>query len=215
MQQEYDVREQFPEVRLAQQIAFILEIDKLKHIMRQSYLLDTSRRENDAEHSWHLAIMAVLLYEYVAEPGTDLRRVIEMVLVHDLVEIDAGDTFLYDTAGNVDKAARELAAADRIFGLLPADQGAYLRGAWEEFETGQTKEVRFARAIDRIEPILLNYYTQGRMWRENEVTVDKVLERNTPPLTQGAPTLAPHILNLIHDAQARGYLYEEPKQESE
>ncbi|HEY3415737.1 MAG TPA: HD domain-containing protein, partial [Armatimonadota bacterium] len=148
--------------RLARQMSFALEIDKLKTVMRQSYLLDTSRKENDAEHSWHLALLAIVLHEYAAESETDLPRVIELVLAHDLVEIDAGDTFLYDQVGYTDKPEREQAAADRIFGLLPADQATYLRGLWEEFEDGQTPEARFARALDRIEPLLLNIHTQGR-----------------------------------------------------
>lgn len=191
--------------RLQQQIDFILELDKLKQVMRQSYLLDTSRKENDAEHSWHLAVMALVLYEYAAEPNTDIRRVIEMILVHDIVEIDAGDTFLYDQIGYEDKTEREQVAADHVFGLLPTDQNVYLRRLWEEFEEGQTPEARFARTLDRVEPLLLNYYTQGRMWCENKVTQENVLDRCTNTLTQGSPVLAEYMLQLIYDAHTRGY----------
>src|SRR3954453_23834883 len=137
--------------RLQQQLAFILEIDKLKSIFRQTILIDRSRRENTAEHSWHLALMAMLLSEY-AETPVDVVRVMHMVLVHDIVEIDAGDTFAYDAAGIVTKKQRELDAADRIFGLLPPEQGSELRKLWEEFEAEETSDSHFANAIDRLEP---------------------------------------------------------------
>ena len=191
--------------RLEEQFAFILELDKLKQVMRQSYLTDNTRRENDAEHSWHLAMMALVLHEYAADPQTDLLRVIAMVLVHDLVEIDAGDTFLYDERGNADKEAREQTAAARVFGLLPADQSAYLRGLWEEFEAAQTPEAQFARSLDRVEPLLLNYHTECRSWREHQVSLDMVLAHNTDTLTNGSPVLAEYMLGLIHDADAHGY----------
>ena len=192
--------------RLEQQFAFILELDKLKQVLRQSYLTGKLRRENDAEHSWHLAMMALVLREYAAEPNINLQRVIAMVLVHDLVEIDAGDTFLYDAVGNMDKDAREQAAAERVFGLLPAEQCAELRGLWDEFEAGRTAEAHFARALDRVEPILLNVHTQGRTWREHQVTLEMALERNREPLMQGSPVLAEYMLRLIQDADARGDL---------
>ena len=193
--------------RLARQMEFILEIDKLKQVLRQTSLADGSRRENDAEHSWHLAVMAVLLAEYAAEPQLDLARVVKMLLVHDVVEIDAGDTYHYDEAGNRDKAEREQAAADRLFALLPADQEAELRGLWEEFEARQTPEARYAAALDRFQPNLLNYRTQGRLWREHGVTSAQVIARNCH-MAEGAPALWQYAESLIHDAVAKGYLEE-------
>lgn len=193
------------ESRLEQQITFILELDKLKHVLRQSILLDTSRRENDVEHSWHFAMMVMVLGEY-APAGTDLTRVMKMALVHDIVEIDAGDVFIYgEQAG---KAERERAAADRIFALLPPDQAAEIRGLWDEFEDGTTPEARFAKALDRIGPLLLNYYTQGKMWRQNGVKAEQVRAKNYAVLTEGTPELADYMRRMIEDAVEKGYLPE-------
>ncbi len=150
--------------RLARQIAFIIELDKLKQVLRQTLLIDRSRQENDAEHSWHIAAMVVVLDEY-AEPEVDRLRVLKMLLIHDIVEIDAGDTFLYDTAHAATQAAREQAAAERLYGLLPPDQGAALRALWDEFEAGETRDARFAKALDRLQPMLHNCHTEGAMWR--------------------------------------------------
>ena len=193
--------------RLARQIEFILEIDKLKQVLRQTFLTDGSRRENDAEHSWHLAVMAVLLCEYAAEPELDLLRVVKMALVHDLVEIDAGDTFHYDEAGHEDKDRREQQAADRIFELLPVDQGAELRSLWEEFEARQTPEARYAAALDRLQPNLLNFRTQGRLWREHGVTSRQVIARNRH-MAEGAPALWQYAESRIREAVAKGHLAE-------
>jgi len=193
------------ESRLERQIRFLLELDKLKHVLRQSILLDGSRRENDVEHSWHLAMLVLVLGEY-APVGTDLSRVMQMALVHDIVEIDAGDTFLYGEQS--DKTERERQAADRIFNLLPPDQAAEIRALWEEFEDGDTTDARFARAIDRIEPLLLNYYTQGKMWWEKGVTADKVRSANYAVLADGAPALEEYMRRLVEDAVAKGYLPE-------
>jgi putative hydrolase of HD superfamily len=193
-----------PSSRLGQQVAFVLEIDRLKQIARQTLIADGSRRENDAEHSWHLAVMAMLLGEY-APTGADLARVTRMLLVHDLVEIDAGDTYCYDPAACGTQAERERAAADRIFALLPADQGGELRGLWEEFEARQTPEARFAAALDRVQPVLLNYHTQGRAWQEHAVTRAQVIERNCH-IEAGAPRLWAYVLEIIEDSVARGYL---------
>jgi len=193
------------ESRLEQQITFILELDKLKHVLRQSILLDTSRRENDVEHSWHFAMLALVLGEY-APAGVDLQRVMKIALVHDIVEIDAGDTFIYGEQG--DKAEREMRAADRIFALLPLDQAAEVRGLWVEFEEGTTPEARFAKALDRIEPLLLNYYTRGKMWREKGVTAEKVRSANYAVLAAGAPALVDYMRHLIEDAVEKGYLPE-------
>jgi putative hydrolase of HD superfamily len=190
--------------RLAQQIQFILEIDKLKGILRQTLLIDESRRENSAEHSWHLAIMAILLAEYAPET-VDVLRVIKMLLVHDLVEIDAGDTFCYDVQGNQDKAAREAQAADRLFGLLPADQEAELRSLWLEFEARETPAARFAAALDRIQPFLHNRETRGGTWQLHSITSDRVLQRMAP-VKDGTPELWPFIQRAIEDCIAAGYL---------
>lgn len=195
--------------RLHQQIEFLLEIDQLKQVFRQTYLLDQSRKENDAEHSWHFAMLAVILSEY-ATGSIDLLKVVKMALVHDLVEIDAGDTFLYDTAGQADKAEREKKAADRIFGLLPEDQGTALHALWEEFEANETPEARFAGAIDRLQPLLHNLYTQGRAWREHGIDAAQVRQRNRH-IGDGAPELWAHAQKLIDEAVAQGHLEGEHK----
>ena len=189
--------------RLEQQITFILELDKLKHVLRQSILLDQSRRENDVEHSWHLAMMVMILGEY-APAGVDLQRVMKMALVHDIIEIDAGDTFIY--ADQTGKAERERRAADRIFALLPSDQAIEIRALWDEFEDGATPEACFAAALDRIEPLLLNIYTQGLMWQKNGVTADQVRARNYAVLDNGAPALADYVRTLIENAVTKGDL---------
>lgn len=163
--------------RLRKQMAFIQEVDKLKKIGRQSYITDGSRKENDAEHSWHLAMMAILLSEYASQK-VDVLKVMSMVLIHDIVEIDAGDTYAYDIAGNATKRAREEKAADRLFGLLPADQTAYLRELWEEFEKQETAEAKFARTLDCMQPIMLNAASDGKAWKEHEVKLSQILERN-------------------------------------
>ena len=163
--------------RLQKQMDFIVEVDKVKNIFRQTYLADANRKENDAEHSWHLALMAVILKEYCREEA-DLSRVIPMVLIHDLVEIDAGDTYAYDDAGSVTKRAREEKAADRIFGLLPGDQGAYFRGLWEEFEAYETPDAKFAHLLDNCQPLLLNDASNGRSWVEHQVKKSQIYKRN-------------------------------------
>jgi len=193
------------DARLAQQLAFIREIDKLKRVSRRTLLLDGSRFENDAEHSWHLAVMAVLLKEYANVPAMDLARVIKMVLIHDIVEIDAGDTYCYDEKGNVDKLAREKLAATRIFGLLPAEQQAEFHALWEEFEKRLTPEAQFAAALDRVQPLMHNYFTQGVVWRDHGVTRSKVLDRNRH-VQDGSRPLWQFAEALIQDAVERGYL---------
>lgn len=163
--------------RLEKQMEFILEVDKVKKIVRQTYLSDASRKENDAEHSWHLALMAVLLKEYSNEE-VDLAKVIPMVLIHDLVEIDAGDTYAYDEAGAKTKRERETKAADRIFGLLPSNQGTWLRELWEEFEAYETAEAKFAHVLDNAQPLLLNDASNGRSWAEHGVHKSQIYKRN-------------------------------------
>lgn len=162
--------------RLEQQIAFIKEIDGLKRIGRQTYIKDGSRKENDAEHSWHLAVMALLLSEYSDEP-IDVLHVMSMVLIHDMVELDAGDTYAYDDAGNATKRERELAAAERIFNILPEDQAVKLRGLWDEFEASETPESKFAHSLDNFQPIMLNDATGGKAWREHNVRHSQILQR--------------------------------------
>lgn len=163
--------------RIEQQMNFILEVDKLKSIVRQNYLIDGSRKENDADHSWHLALMCVILSEHSNEP-IDVLKTMAMVLIHDIVEIDAGDTYAYDPSANETKRERELAAADRIFNLLPKEQAEYMRSLWDEFEEGETPEAKFAGTLDKIQPLLLNSRSNGKSWKEHGVTVSQVLERN-------------------------------------
>lgn len=164
--------------RIRKQFAFCEEIDKMKQIGRQTYLSDGSRKENDAEHSWHMAVMALLLSEYANEQ-IDVLRTVSMLLVHDLVEIDAGDTYAYDPEGRKTQRQRELAAADRIFRLLPEDQGRMLRGLWDEFEEWETPEARFAHALDNVQPAMLNAASGGKSWVEKGVRLSQVLERNS------------------------------------
>lgn len=165
------------ESRLQQQMNFILEIDKEKRIGRQTYLSDGERKENDAEHAWHLAIMALLLAEHAREP-IDVLKTVKMLLIHDIVEIDAGDTYAYDEEAKQTQADRELLAAKRIFGLLPADQGEDLMVLWREFEEQKTPEARFARTMDNLQPMMLNAATDGKAWVEHQVRIGQILKRN-------------------------------------
>ena len=157
------------DVRLTQQLNFILEIDRLKGIMRRSMLISGDRYENSAEHSWHVALMAVLLAEHSNEP-VDVLHMVKMLLVHDIVEIDAGDTYAYDESGKQSQAEREQAAAEHLFGLLPADQAAEMKAAFDEFDARQTAEAKMANAVDRLMPLLHNYYSQGKEWRKHDIT---------------------------------------------
>lgn len=191
--------------RLAQQIAFIVECDRLKTILRQNWIIDGSRAENDAEHSWHIAVMALLLAEH-ADAKVDVARVVGMLLVHDIVEIDAGDTFIYDAAGHADKDEREQRAADRLFGLLPPDQAEHFRGLWDEFEARQTPEARFAAAIDRLQPVLLNCMTEGKAWRRHGVTADKVVALNSGRIGDVSQSLWDYARGMIEEAVAKGHL---------
>lgn len=164
--------------RLEQQMAFIREVDKIKLIQRQNYLADGSRRENDAEHSWHLALMTFLLSEHSNE-AIDVLKTMSMVLIHDIVEIDAGDTYAYDYEAQKNQREREEAAADRLFNMLPEDQAVKLRALWEEFEAGETPEARFAAAVDRVQPAMLNSTSGGISWKEHGVTLSDILRRNS------------------------------------
>jgi putative hydrolase of HD superfamily len=190
--------------RLEQQIRFIVEIDKLKSIYRRTYLIHENRNENTAEHSWHVAVMAMLLAEYSNEP-VDIGRVLKMTLIHDIVEIDAGDTFVYDVQGSLDKAQREQAAADRLFALLPDDQAEEIRGLWDEFEKRETPEARFAAALDRFIPQLPNYYNGGGSWKDHSITHDLVIEHNAT-MNEGASVIWQWTRQLLDDAVSKGYL---------
>jgi len=190
---------------LDSQLRFLLEADKLKTVFRQSTLIDASRKENSAEHSWHLALMALVLRDH-SPPGTDLSRVIAMLLLNDLVEIDAGDLFLY--AGAQAQARQEVAeraAADRIFALLPPPQAEAFRALWDEFEERRTQEAKFARALDRLQPMLANYQTGGGTWLAHGVTADQVLLR-VALIEDGSATLGEYARDLIDRSVARGFL---------
>lgn len=193
--------------RLKKQMEFILELDKLKKIQRQTYLRDESRQENDAEHSWHLALMAILLSEYANEP-VDTLKVIEMVLIHDAVEIDAGDTYAYDEKGNESKREREEKAANRIFSILPKEQGEELMKLWLEFEEGISSEARFANVLDKIQPMMLNDATNGRAWREHHVKETQIRKRHeaTP---QGSLKLWEYVDELIKRNVEKGNIIKE------
>lgn len=192
--------------RLAQQIRFIIEIDKLKSVLRRTYLANGTRRENSGEHSWHLAMMALVLSEH-ANQKVDLLRVLKMVLIHDIVEIDAGDTYIYDEVGGLDQEEREKMAAERIFGLLPAEQAHELREVWDEFEARQTADAKFAKALDRLMPLLHNYELEGKPWQTNGIKHHQVIAINTP-IRDGSDVLAELALGIIDDSVAKGYLAE-------
>lgn len=192
-------------VRLAQQMSFIIEADKLKNIFRQSYIGDQSRKENDAEHSWHLALMAITLVEHANRPDLDLLKILKMVILHDIVEIDAGDTYIYDEVAKQDQEAREQEAADRLFGMLPADQAREFRAIWDEFEASITSEAKFAKAIDRLHPMLLNYLAKGKTWEEHSVTALQVRAINRK-IGYGSEDLWSYAQTLIQAAIDDGFL---------
>jgi putative hydrolase of HD superfamily len=196
--------------RLRRQIEFIVEVDKLKEIFRQTVLTQSRRAENSAEHSWHFALMIVVLAEHSNHQPLDVLRILKMVLIHDLVEIDAGDTFAYDTKNMADQHEREARAATRIFGLLPSDQAEEFRALWDEFEARQTPEARFAAACDRFHPMLLNCRTGGHAWQKHGVTQDRVLARNAH-VAEGSKGLWEYAVKMIDEAVAAGHLAPGPK----
>ena len=197
--------------RLHRQITFLMEADRVKTILRRNRVVsDQSRRENDAEHMYHFALMATVLAEYSNAP-VDLLRVLRMILIHDLVEIDAGDTFVYDAQAQVSKRAREELAADRIFGLLPEDQAREVRDLWEEFEAEKTVEAQFAAALDRLQPLLCNYYTEGGAWKEHGVNATQVFARNSK-IANGSALLWDYVRGFLDDALAKGYMLPAPDQ---
>lgn len=190
--------------RLAQQIAFLVEADKLKSVLRRTPLVDLSRLENSAEHSWHLVLVVMVMREY-GPPGVDWMRVVEMVAVHDLVEIDAGDVSAYDVNAFAAKALRERAAADRIFGLLPADQDRHFRELWDEFEAQATPEARFANAVDRLQPLIQNTHASGGSWRGQTLKRAQILDRMAP-IEASLPDVWPHVIDVVDSFCAAGVL---------
>jgi putative hydrolase of HD superfamily len=191
--------------RLARQIEFIAECDKLKEIFRQTLNTQSRRAENDAEHSWHLCLCVIVLAEHANVPHLDVLRVLKMVIVHDLVEIDAGDTFAYDAAAMATQHEREVIAAERIFGLLPEDQAREFRALWDEFELKATPEAKFATAVDRFQPMLLNCRAQGAGWAKHGVTHDRVVARNRH-IADGCTELWRFAEQMLTDMVAAGHL---------
>ena len=189
---------------LIKQVAFIKEIDKLKYIQRKTKLFNSDRPENDAEHSWHLAMMAVVLAEHSNQP-IDILKVVKMVLIHDIVEIDAGDIFIYDTIKNHTNTDEELIAAKRIFGLLPENQAKDFISIWEEFEAGETNEAKFAKTMDRFEPLLQNTSNNGGTWAEFDVPYQKVYDKKIA-MKAGSETIWNYAENLINESVEKGIL---------
>lgn len=190
--------------QLTKQIEFLVEMDKLKKVERRTKLIHDNRMENSAEHSWHLAMMAIVLHKQSNE-DVDLLKVLKMLLIHDIVEIDAGDTFAYDTAGHADKLEREMQAAQRIYAMLPEDQGDELHELWLEFERQETAEAKFAAALDRLQPLIHNYRNQGDTWQKHHVTGEQVRQRNQE-IQHGSVTLWEYALQLIQHSEEVGYL---------
>ncbi|MBV9391509.1 MAG: HD domain-containing protein [Verrucomicrobia bacterium] len=186
------------------QIAFLAEADKLNTVLRRNYVVSGGRRENSAEHSWHVSLAALILSEHCKQK-IDLCRVLRMLLIHDLVEIDAGDTFVYDQAENETKVEREKKAADRIFGVLPARQGVGLRAIWDEFEAAKSPEAKFAYAVDRFVAVLHNAKTAGRGWTENHISAEQVLTVNSP-IAEASEKLWEQVRKFVADARAQEIL---------
>lgn len=189
---------------LLKQVAFIKEIDKLKYIHRKTKLFNSDRHENDAEHSWHLAMMTIVLTEHSDKP-VDVLKVLKMVLIHDIVEIDAGDTFIYDTAKNHTNTEEELLAAKRIFGILPAAQAEEFIAVWQEFEEGITDEAKFARSMDRFEPLLQNTSNNGGTWAEFDVPYQKVYDKKKA-IGNGSAVIWNYAEGLINESVEKGIL---------
>jgi putative hydrolases of HD superfamily len=192
--------------RLEKQLAFIRAMDKLKTVQRRTYLLDSSRTENDAEHSWQISLMALLLFEYADAPDLDRLTVVKMLLIHDLIEIEAGDTYIYDEQAVATQAERENAAALKVFGILPEDQREEFLSLWNEFEAAQTPAARFAKAVDRFQPLYHNYLTRGKAWQTHGVTADKVRANVESRIGEGSRRLGELARELIDEAVARGYV---------
>ena len=193
--------------RFEQQMKFSLEIDKVKNVFRQTYLADGNRKENDAEHSWHMAIMAFLLKEY-AQEEVDIMRVVLMVLIHDLVEIDAGDTYAYDLDGLQTKREREVKAAERIFGLLPKDQEEQFRELWDEFEAYESAEAKYAHMLDNFQPLMLNDALDGKSWKEHKVKKSQIYSRNAKTM-EGSEKIWEYMKDLVQKNIDRGNIQDE------
>ena len=191
--------------RFKRQIEFILEADKLKKVSRRTTLLDVSRQENSAEHSWHIALILLVLFEYADEDNLDSLQILKLLLAHDLVEIDADDTYCYDEIGGRTQKMRETKAADRIFNILPADQADAFRALWDEYEAKDTPESKFANALDRLQPFLHNYFTRGHTWQKHGIQKIQVIAR-MQPVDDGSHFLWDYISRLIDDAVEKGYL---------
>jgi len=204
-----DTQPESPRDRMTRQISFIAEVDRLKDVTRQTLTSRSRRPENDAEHSWHLCLSVLVLAEHANRRDLDLLRVLRMLIIHDIVEIDAGDTFAYDDAARVGQRERESVAADRLFGLLPSDQAAEFRGLWEEFEDRKTPESRFAAAVDRFQPMLMNCLTEGAAWRRHGITHDRVMARNAH-IADGSSALWEHTVRMLDRAMADGTLEPAP-----
>ena len=185
---------------LAARLRFVLEADSLKSVLRRNSITDGSRRENTGEHSWHLALMALVLAPYSREP-IDTGRVVEMLLVHDLVEIDAGDTFVYDAEAREQKEELEPRAADRLFAMVPGDDGERLRARWDEFEASETPEARFAHSVDRLAPLLLNHANHGELWADYGITAARAIEYNAH-IADGSEALWAAARAVLDDATA-------------
>ncbi|HAS6724380.1 HD domain-containing protein [Vibrio parahaemolyticus] len=191
--------------RLEKQLALLIELDKLKSVLRRTRVKSAEGRlENSGEHSWHVALMAVLMEEHANAP-VDICRVMKMLLIHDVVEIDAGDTFVYDTAASKEQAEKEIKAAERLFGMLPTDQGQELLALWQEFEAAQSDDAKYAKALDRLIPMLLNYHNDGQSWKENSVTREQALTINKR-IEFGSVTLWDKAKELIEEATEKGWL---------
>lgn len=195
------------DLNLQKQLSFIVEVDKVKNVMRRTLLIDGSRRENDAEHSWHLAIMAMLLTEYAEDKNFTLDRVLKMVIVHDLVEIYAGDTFAFDVQGNLEKEEKEKKAADKLFGQLPEDQAKQFRKLWEEFDEAKTPDARYAAALDRLQPFIHNLCTEGHTWVQAKVNREQVYKRSGLSM-EVLPALKPWMEEQINEAIKKGWISE-------
>lgn len=195
------------DLNLQKQLSFIVEVDKVKNIMRRTLLIDGSRRENDAEHSWHLAIMAMLLTEYAEDKNFTLDKVLKMVIVHDLVEVYAGDTFAFDVQGNIEKEEKEKLAADKLFSQLPENQGKQLRKLWEEFDEMKTPDARYAAALDRLQPFIHNLCTEGHTWVLAKVTKEQVYKRSGLSM-EVLPALKPWMEEQIEFAIKKGWIVE-------
>ena len=202
-----DIFSSIKDLNLQKQLSFIVEVDKVKNIMRRTLLIDGSRRENDAEHSWHLAIMAMLLTEYAEDKNFTLDKVLKMVIVHDLVEVYAGDTFAFDVQGNIEKEEKEKLAADKLFSQLPENQGKHLRKLWEEFDEMKTPDARYAAALDRLQPFIHNLCTEGHTWVLAKVTKAQVYKRSGLSM-EVLPALKPWMEEQIEFAIKKGWIVE-------